>query len=212
MSDQVRIPPWVGDLNSFRLWACSEEFPQHGWISFLKGKLLIDFSNEALSHNQMKGTYSSVLGLIVKESLLGHFLGPRMFLTNLRVLFSTEPDAIFVSNESLKSGKVIFERGDDSTEVLGSPDMVLEVVSKNSVTKDTEILGDLYWQAGISEYWLVDARGEELSFEILRHTASKYVTNKKQSGWVESAVFGKSFKLTRESNWHGVSEYNLLVR
>src|SRR5256885_8764701 len=45
-------------------------------------------------------------------------------------------------------------------ELEGTPDMVLEVVSESSVQKDTKRLRQLYWQAGIREYWLVDARRE----------------------------------------------------
>jgi Uma2 family endonuclease len=37
--------------------------------------------------------------------------------------------------------------------------MVLEVVSASSVEPDTQTLRELYWAAGIKEYWLVDARG-----------------------------------------------------
>jgi len=51
-------------------------------------------------------------------------------------------------------------------ELEGTPDMVLEVVSASSVVKDTETLLQLYWQAGIPEYWLVDARGEALEFTV----------------------------------------------
>ena len=56
-------------------------------------------------------------------------------------------------------------------ELDGSPDMVLEVVSDSSVEKDIDVLMDLYWKAGIREYWLVDARGERIEFKILCHTA-----------------------------------------
>jgi hypothetical protein len=38
----VRIPAWVRDLNSFRGWACSENFPQHGWFSFLNRDVWVD--------------------------------------------------------------------------------------------------------------------------------------------------------------------------
>ena len=36
--------------------------------------------------------------------------------------------------------------------------MVLEVVSKTSVRKDTVVLPQLYWKSKIPEYWLVDGR------------------------------------------------------
>lgn len=89
--------------------------------------------------------------------------------------------------------------------------MVLEILSASSVIKDTETLRDLYWQAGISEYWLVDAR-KKLQFDVLRHAADGYVAVRKQNGWMKSHVFGLSFKLTRRTDEMGNPEYVLDVR
>jgi Uma2 family endonuclease len=154
-----------------------------------------------------------VVGGLAKKFRLGYYLGDRMLLTNLDVLLSTEPDGIFFSHESLELGRVVLTQGDESTEVLGYPDMALEVVSKTSVRKDTVVLMDLYWQAGIAEYWLVDARHEnEVSFDIYRHTSRKYVAIRKQAGWIKSSVFGKSFKLVRKEGPRKITEFSLLVR
>ena len=90
--------------------------------------------------------------------------------------------------------------------------MVLEVVSDSSVDKDTVLLRDLYWQAGIAEYWLVDARGERLSFDILRHTSKGYTAVRRQSGWLKSSVFNKSFRLTRRFDKQDNPEYTLALR
>ena len=49
---------------------------------------------------------------------------------------------------------------------LEGPDLVVEIVSDSSVTKDTQRLPLSYWQAGVTEYWLVDVGGERLSFQI----------------------------------------------
>src|SRR5262249_37330292 len=102
--------------------------------------------------------------------------------------------------------------GDDSLEVEGAPDMVLEVVSATSVRKDTVELRTLYWAAGIPEYWLVNPLGETLEFDILRRTARGDVPVRKQAGWVKSGVFGKSFRLTRSVDATGLAGYPLEVR
>ena len=78
-------------------------------------------------------------------------------------------------------------------EFEGTPDMVLEVVSATSVRKDTEILRDLYWRAGIQEYWLVDARGDEPLFSILRHTARGYAATCRRG----AAGRGRPFSIAR---------------
>jgi Uma2 family endonuclease len=94
----------------------------------------------------------------------------------------------------------------------GSPDMVLEVVSDSSVRKDVQQLRQDYWEAGIREYWLVDARKEPLIFDILRYTPKGYRTAPKKGGWIKSNVFGKSFRLTQQTSEYGDPEYTLEVR
>jgi Uma2 family endonuclease len=96
--------------------------------------------------------------------------------------------------------------------VEGAPDLVLEIISSGSVRKDTERLRQLYWQAGVREYWLVDARDEPLRLDILRHTARGYTATRKQGGWVKSAVLGKAFRLTSQSDTLGHPQFNLEVR
>jgi Uma2 family endonuclease len=97
-------------------------------------------------------------------------------------------------------------------EMEGAPDMVLEVVSDSSVHKDTQQLRGDYWEAGIREYWLVDARGDSLVFDILRHTPKGYRATPKKDGWMKSNVFEKSFRLTQKINEHGDPEYTLEAR
>jgi Uma2 family endonuclease len=93
----------------------------------------------------------------------------------------------------------------------GTPDMVLEVVSPSSVEKDTVQLRHLYWQAGIREYWLVDARGPRLVFDILSYTPKGYAATRKQAGWLKSATFQRSFKLTHRTDHLGHPDYQLEI-
>jgi Uma2 family endonuclease len=212
IEETVRIPDWVVDLKSFRRWARSDDFPEHGWFSHLKGELWVDLSMETLAHNKVKGEISIVLGMLVRTARRGHFFHDRMLLTNVEAELSTEPDAMFVSEEALEEGRVRMEEGADSLEVEGTPDMVLEVVSRTSVQKDTEVLRELYGKAGIAEYWLVDPRGTQVAFEILRHGPRGYVTTAKRGGWIKSVVFGKSFKLTQKPGADGLPRYTLAVK
>jgi Uma2 family endonuclease len=86
---------------------------------------------------------------------------------------------------------------------------VFEVISSSSVRKDTIELRDLYWQAGIPEYWLIDARHEPVKFDILRHGANRYLPTKKIGGWLKSSVFGRSFRLTKENDQLGNPQFTL---
>src|SRR5205085_10093912 len=124
------------------------------------------------------------------------------------------PDATFVSQARRRSEEVRLVEGMEEgfLELEGTPDMVLEVVSPTSVRKDKVLLRKAYWDAGISEYWLVDARKEPLSFDILRHTAKGYTATRKQAGWLRSALFGKSFRLTRRTDPLGQPDFMLETR
>ncbi|HJZ90244.1 MAG TPA: hypothetical protein VKE40_05185, partial [Gemmataceae bacterium] len=78
--------------------------------------------------------------------------------------------------------------------------------------KDTEFLFDAYWQAGVTEYWLVDARQDPIQFDIFRHTVKEYKRAPKKHAWVTSRVFGKSFRLSVTKKDTGHPEYTLDMR
>jgi Uma2 family endonuclease len=214
LQESIRIPDFVVDLASFRDWARSGEFPQRGHFSHLNGELWVDLMPEQLfTHNQVKGEFAIVLGGMLKSVRLGRYFHDRTLVTNNEAGLSTEPDGTFVSYEALKQNRVRLVEGVHGfVELEGTPDMVLEVISPTSVEKDTVVLRDLYWQAGILEYWLVDARGERLQFDVLRRRRDGYVETRKQAGWVKSPVFGKSFRLTSASDELGNPEYTLSMR
>jgi len=96
--------------------------------------------------------------------------------------------------------------------IEGSPDWILEVLSQWSASQDLKVLRKVYHRAGIREYWIIDARGEEILFQILVRRRSGYVAVRGQDGWYKSEVFGHSFRLTRRRNRMGWWSYNLEVR
>lgn len=211
----VAIPAEVADLNSFCDWAISDRFPG-GQYSYLRGAIWVDLSMETLyTHNQVKAEFTEVLRALVKSSDLGRFIPDGMLLRNTEADLSTEPDGMFVSYAALQSGRVrrIERKASDYLELEGTPEMVLEVVSETSVHKDTEELRELYWHAGILEYWLVDARATTPRFELLRHGRKGYTSTRKQAGgWMQSNVFGRAFQLTQTVDPLGDPLYVLNVR
>ena len=214
-ADNLCVPTWVTDLASFREWADSEDFPEYGRICYLEGEVWIDMSKEQLyTHNKLKTRYYIVLGTLVDAEKLGDFFSDGVSVVHPDADLSAVPEAVFLSNETLASGRVRLIEGARRglVEIEGSADMVLEVVSDSSVRKDTMRLRKLYWAAGVREYWLVDAREQPLSFEILRHTAKGFVSVRNQGGWLKSAVFGKSFRLTQQTDALGHPAFTLEVR
>ena len=119
----------------------------------------------------------------------------------------------FISHEALDAGRAELVPGQEEgfTEVQGAPDMVLEIVSPSSVKDDTETLRELYWDAGVPEYWLVDARGPHLQFDILKWQAKGYTVTRKQKGRLRSQVFGASFELKQDTDRRGHPRFQLVV-
>ena len=214
-TDAVHIPLWVSDLETFRRWMDSEESPEKATVCYLAGEAWVEMSKEQIySHNPVKTEFARVLASLAKQHRLGRYFSDGLFLTNIEADLSAKPDGTFVSRAAFDSGRVQLIEGvqEGFVELEGTPDMVLEVVSSSSVSKDSEWLRDLYWQAGIAEYWLVDCRGERLEFDILRLTSRGYSATRKSGGWMKSAVFGQSFRLTRQTDEFGQPEFTLETR
>ena len=206
----VRIPRWVSDLAAFRRWAKSDEFPERGRYAYLDGDLWVDAGMEKVNHNRIKTAVSNVLDLLTKTDQIGIYLSDGMLLTNLKAGLSTEPDGMYISYATLKSGRAVLEEGEESLEVLGSPDVVLEVVSGTSVKKDTVVLRKLYARGGVPEYWIADSRPNSFSFEILQRQGAGYASAAAdRGGWLESKVFGRSFRLVRETDQVGLPVFRL---
>ena len=212
LGGNIRIPYWVQDLPTFRRWTISDDFPEIGEIAFLDGRLWVDPAMERDIHNQIKTVITIILGSLILTERLGRFYGDNMRLVHPEAELSTEPDAMFVTREGLERQRVQLKQGNHSLELIGSPDMVLEVVSPSSVEKDTVHLLDLYYRAGVREYWLVNPLGKVLDFKIYRRGAKKFSPVRPQDGWLQSAVFDRSFRLHEESTELELSEFILESR
>jgi Uma2 family endonuclease len=212
--DHVEIPVWVIDLDSFRTWAGRSDFPDKGRIEYIKGEVWVDMSKEQLfTHVAVKTEIAGVLGPLVKAARMGLFFADGAFLSNVGADIAVKPDAVFVSHPARQDRVRLLEGTKGGyVEMEGAPDMVLEVVSDSSVRKDMHQLRQDYWEAGIREYWLVDARKEPLIFDILRYSPKGYRTTPKKDGWIKSNVFGKSFRLRQHTSEYGDPEYTLEVR
>jgi Uma2 family endonuclease len=215
LKGRICIPAGITDLESFRRWAHSDAFPEHGRIDYLNGAIWVDLTLEQLySHNQVKGEIGAVLHALAKASGLGRYLADGMRLSNPATALSTEPDGSYVSYAAVQQGRVRLIPSPTAggvTELEGAPDMVLEVVSESSVDKDTVQLPEAYRRSGIPEFWRVDARAG-LRFEILRLTDAGYVAETEPDGWQRSAVFGRSFRLTQQTDPLGQPTFTLEVR
>lgn len=212
---RARIPDGIADLESFRRWTQSTEFPDEGRFSYLDGQLWVDWSMEDLfSHNQVKAAVTFSIMALLRESPLGRFVPDCMRLSHLEAELSTEPDGLFYSWETMRDLRLRLVPGahEGVIELEGAPDVVIEIVSRASVVKDTQLLRKLYFEARIAEYWLIDARTAEPRFEILRASDDEFVAAPTVAGWTRSEVLKQEFQLKRETDPLGHPQYELARR
>ena len=209
----MEVPPAAVTLEGFRAWAASGDFPPQARIAFLQGRLLIDMSPESYeSHLRLKHEITYAIETLVREKDLGEVFIDGAWFTHPEAEVSNEPDVMFASWETLKSGRLkpVAPRDHRYDEMSGSPDWVCEIVSDSSIKKDNRLLRQAYFQAGIPEYWLLDARGEQVDFKLMVAGATEYVEQPADAdGFRVSSVFGSAFRVHREEDQLGRWKYRL---
>ena len=215
LDDQIelRIPHDIHTLAGFRKWALSDDGPEKLPVMFLGGEVYIEMSKEEIrTHAAVKTGVAGGMYILNEELDFGDLFINGVLITNKAADVSNNPDMVAVFSESVQTQRVHYVTHDDrAVEIVGSPDWALEIVSNSSVTKDYEELRHAYHQAGIREYWIIDARTDDIRFLILHWRKSGYAAAPVQDGWLRSRVFGRHFRLTRKRNRHGEWKYKLDV-
>jgi Uma2 family endonuclease len=214
--EQVEIPLGIRNLTDFRRWALSDDFPQKGRIDYVAGRIEVDRSPEDFfTHGTLKSQVSSRIEHRVGELDLGHTLIAETRISSVSGDLSAEPDVVVISHDAIDQGRVRLvpkASGEEGryVEVEGGPDLVVEIVSDSSVRKDTQRLPTAYFAAGVLEYWLIDARGDKLFFQIHRRGPSTFEpTSDDKSGYQPSQVLQCSCRLDRKRHTRGHWVYRL---
>ena len=214
--NEVEIPADLRDLSDFRRWSHSESFPERGRIDYVDGRIEVDMSPEDLFlHGTPKMTIAYAIKSVVLQDDLGHVCVDSMRLVSDRGDLSVEPDVVFVSFESTDSGKVTLVRSSSPEgtfiEFCGAADLVVEVVSKSSTSKDLKLLPKAYYRAGVREYWIADVRRSS-RFTIHRRGKRAFeAAAVDEDGFQPSTVLNRRFRFRRERHRKGHWEYYLDV-
>ena len=101
-----------------------------------------------LRHQDLVGRLHFEISLYLRE----HPEAGRVFLSPLDVVLSpydvVEPDLLFIAADQVG---IMSEKN-----IQGPPALVVEVMSKGTRKRDTQIKRRLFEQVGVREYWLVD--------------------------------------------------------
>ena len=213
------VPSTAFELEGFRDWVHSDWFPEKVKATFIDGSIEVQMSpEEQESHGKLKVALIVELGRFIEQHHLGDVFSDSTTVVWPPADLSTEPDIVFCSWDGYRSGRVRqHERTEGSNrfvELVGAPDLVVEVVSKGTVGKDKHRLWQKYWKAGIPEYWLVDARGEKpVRFQLLTRGNSDYEpVEPDDEGYRFSPTLQRRFKIIRRTNPVGRYQYRLLKR
>jgi Uma2 family endonuclease len=210
----LRIPRQAHTLPGFRAWVLSDEFPEKLRATYVAGEVYLDMSKEEIrTHAAVKAEIFGTIWNLNQQIDFGDCYVDGVLVTNEEADVSNNPDGVAVLWKTLKTGRVRYVAKEGrELEIAGSPDWIMEIVSDGSVMKDTKELRDAYHRARIPEYWLIDARGLEVLFQILLWRKAGYVPALVRDGWQRSRVFGRSFRLTRTKDRRGAWKYRLLVK
>lgn len=212
------VPDTAFELEGFRDWVHSDWFPEKVKATFIAGSIEVEVSPEELeSHGKLKVELVIELGRMIKRRRLGDLFTDSSTVVLPPANVSTEPDLVFCSWDGYRSGRVKMhervEGSDRFVELVGAPDLVVEVVSRDA-GKDQKRLRRKYWQAGIAEYWLIDARGKKpIRFQLLTRGEAGYEPIAPDAqGYRYSPTFQRRFKMVRRTNPVGRYDYRLLQR
>lgn len=209
------VPLGVQSFEAFRAWTLSDDFPESGRIDYVNGKIDFDRSPEKFfSHGTLKAAILLPINYLIDYEELGYLLIDQSRVVHEAVKLSAEPDIAFVSYEAIETGRVHLTESksdpEDYVEIVGAPDLVCEIVSDSSVKKDTVELFAAYYEAGVLEYWLADARRGVLHFTIYQRGADAYVaTPVDEDGFAKSTVLERSYRLTRGEDRNNMPKFRL---
>ncbi|MBX2999770.1 MAG: Uma2 family endonuclease [Caldilineaceae bacterium] len=117
-----------------------------------QGKVIL-MSPASDKHQDLVGFLSAILRIYVESRQLGWM---RTAPFQMKLQNGREPDILFVANEHLDRVK--------PTHVDGAADLVIEVISPESIERDRGRKFLEFEEAAIPEYWLLDPLREQAEF------------------------------------------------
>jgi Uma2 family endonuclease len=217
--ERLTIPP-IESLAEFRRWALSDAFPESGRIDYIAGLIEVDMSLEDYYlHGKLKSEIVRVLAnRLLEDEEFGDILTDSTRVSSVEGDLSVEPDVVVISHEALNAGRIRLvpkatQEADRFVEVEGAPDLVVEIISDSSVTKDKKRLPKAYFAAGVLEFWLIDARQEPLLFQIFRRGSKHFEPVATDAeGFRRCEILNRHYMLERSRNSFGRLRFELIEK
>ncbi|MBP9887178.1 MAG: Uma2 family endonuclease [Leptospiraceae bacterium] len=133
-------------------------------------------------HQRISHNLDIEISLFLRRKPIGS-----LFAAPLDVIFEeginqVQPDLIFIKKENMG---IFHEHG----WIRGVPDLLIEVVSKGTITRDTEEKYEIYQKYGVSEYWLVFPEQQCIEVYTLENSIyTIYCSTERTNGKVVSKI------------------------
>ena len=205
------LPADARTLDGFLRWVEADGCPPGYRVTFFRGRLIFEPSMEDIDlHGLLKLAVAGDLRNFEGVTGAGVAYPDGTWFRNREAGVSTEPDVLFVLNETFTSGRVtrdaVSEKTGKRLVLSGSPDLLVEIVSDSSVTKDTADLRAGYFDAGVREYWILDARQTPPTFALLTRSEDADDWSELEAdedGFRRSPVLNRRVRLDRTERRHG---------
>jgi Uma2 family endonuclease len=132
---------------------------EHRIIEWHDGKAIVHMP-PSKKHQEIAEFLSRLISLFVRMFSLGSAHIPPFEVRLPQGLGSREPDLFFVSTAN--QDKFDAHRFD------GAPDLIVEIVSDSSVSRDRQEKFRAYEAAGVAEYWIIDPRPNRRHADFFR--------------------------------------------
>jgi len=206
IDEQIFIPADAFTFEGFLRWCHSKKFPETGRIDYLDGTIHLELNevgegaDNLFTYNAVLTEIGARLHVLLSEKDLGEVFLRGAWILSPQASLSCTPDLTVVLLDSLQNDRVRFMGWDPDhfRRIEGAPDLIVEVLSKESKKRDTKHLTPLYAKAGIPELWLVDACRKKLRFDVFTlHDGQYEPVAPDADGWTRSPLLGYAFHLVR---------------
>jgi len=195
MMQQLQERPNAGRTSSPPLKMTYEEFLQWAdedtWAEWVDGEVILS-SPATERHQDLDGFLLALFRFFVDVHNLGVVFGPPFQMKTGPNLPGREPDIIFIAREHLDRLKDVF--------LDGPADLVVEIVSRDSRTRDSRDKLREYQEGGVPEYWMVDPDRQQARFYQLGEDGIYHLVSPDENGIYRSAVL-KGLRLKVDWLW-----------
>jgi Uma2 family endonuclease len=157
----------------FVAW-CDEDTKAE-WVD---GEVIVH-SPSNVKHVDLAGFLNFIMRGFVISRELGVVYGPELQVRFGLLRRRRVPDLLFVAKERLDLIK--------TTEVEGAPDLIVEIVSPDSLARDWREKYLEYEAAGVREYWVIDPMAQRVEGYVLEEDR-RYALIEETDGCVPSTV------------------------